>query len=355
MAGRASRSRSCREAYTIGSLLSFRNMVERFHRQVSIVRPGIGSRKPLFHDKTIGELLLLVSLVSSLLAFLVTVRNGFQYSGVDLRGRVVAARAIRMGLDPYQYEWREWMSKLLLDPGRRHPGPSRATDPPTLLMLCVPLSGFPYRPGARSGYCWSGRPWWPAWRSWSKSCGRGRRGLPSWRWACFSSCVATSGDSMSSGQFYVFVLLRMSLGTRSLVQNRRDGWLTGIVFGLAAALRPTFFLMALPLAVLGYRKAAAVTAATLGVAIALTLPWVGLQPSASDPSTMRVWEQTALSGHRAEDFPMRTYGPAQPVSRIAEGVDFFHNLPIETGGSAILANFHPVYSGLRWLVASRRS
>ncbi len=309
-------------------------------------------RKPLFHEKTIAGLLLLVGLFSSLLAFLVSARDCFQYPGVDLRCRVVAARAIRMGLDPYQYEWREGMSEQLLDPTRRHPGPSRATYPPTLLMLYVPLSGFPYQ---TQRAIWFLLEWSALVASLSLLLGVVRSRAARTALLALGMFFFVSGDlwrfHVERGQFYVFVLLLMALGTRSLVRHGREDWRTGIFFGLAAALRPTFFLMALPLAVLGYRKSAVAMAATLAIAIALTLPWVGLQGWACYLETMRVWEQAAGAVACGEDPFLRTYGPARPVPTTAEGIDFFHILPIETAGSTVLANFYPVYSGLRRLVA----
>src|SRR5205823_6594841 len=52
-----------------------------------------------------------------------------------------------------------------------------------------------------------------------------------------------------------------------------------------------------------------------------------------------------------EDLQLRKYGPARPAPTTAEGIDFFHNLPIETGGSTLVSNLHSVYSSVRRLVA----
>src|SRR4051794_38271364 len=106
--------------------------------------PRQRAREGLFNDKTIGGLLLLVGLLNAIFGFLVTLGDCVRYSGVDLRCKVVAVRAMRMGLDPYAYEWREGMPPELLDPLRRHPGPTRATYPPTLLVMYSPLAGLPY-------------------------------------------------------------------------------------------------------------------------------------------------------------------------------------------------------------------
>src|SRR5262249_35422372 len=152
------------------------------------------------------------------------------------------------------------------------------------------------------------------------------------------------------GQFYAFVLVLLALGTRSMVRQGPGGGWAGLSFGLAAALRASFVLTAIPLALLGYRRSAAALVATLGAAVALTLPWVGVRGWASYVATMQVWEQSAAAADGGADLLLRRYGPARPAPRTAEGLDFFHSLPIATGGSTLLANAHPAYAGLRRLV-----
>jgi hypothetical protein len=308
--------------------------------------------KPLFNDKTIGGLLLLTGLLTALAAFLVTVRDCFRYPGVDLRPRVVAARAIRMGIDPYRSQWRAGMTEQMLDPGRRHPGPSRATYPPTLLTLYVPLAGLPYR---AQRVIWFLLEWSAMVASLVLLDGvlrsrTARTALLALGLFCF-----VAGDlwrfHVERGQFYVFVLLLLACATRSLIRHGPSGAQAGILLGLATALRPTFFLMAVPLAFLGYRKSAASMAGTLAVAIALTLPWVGLRGWASYLANLQVWEESAAAEDGGEDMLLHRYGPAWAAPTTAEGIDFMHNLTIETGGSTFLANFHPLYSSARRLVA----
>ena len=278
-------------------------------------------RKPLFHDKTIAGLLLLVGLLSSLLAFLVTVRDGFQYPGVDLRCRVVAARAIRMGLDPYQYEWREGMSEQLFDPGRRHPGPSRATYPPTLLMLYVPLSGLPYQ---TQRVIWFLLEWSALVASLALLVGVVRS-------RAARTAFLRAGDVLLRVRRPLAIprraraILRVrppadGPGDPIARPTRAGGLADRHFFGLAAALRPTFFLMAVPLALLGYRKSAAAMAATLATAVALTLPWVGLQgwPQGSYRARRRCWVWECSGCRPAWAWNM--FGPGARAEAVSESV-----------------------------------
>ena len=101
--------------------------------------------RTLKHPRLLCRLILLAGFLNAAPAFLTSLKDSLEYSGVDLRCKVVAARAMLAGLDPYAYEWKPGMSGRLLDPMRRHPGPSRATYPPTLLLMYAPLAELPYR------------------------------------------------------------------------------------------------------------------------------------------------------------------------------------------------------------------
>jgi hypothetical protein len=102
---------------------------------------------------------------------------------------------------------------------------------------------------------------------------------------------------------------------------------------------------------LGYRKSAVTMLASLVMAVAATLPWFGVQGWANYSSTVRIWEQASATDDGEESYFLSAYGPPVPVPRTAEGIDFFQNLPIETAGSNLLANFHPAYRSLRGILS----
>jgi hypothetical protein len=80
--------------------------------------------------------LLVFAAIVAVVGFTVDVANTLKYGGVDLRYKVVGARLLIDGINPYYFKWNEGMSDLFLDP---HDDPSwlvsRVTVPPTVLVL----------------------------------------------------------------------------------------------------------------------------------------------------------------------------------------------------------------------------
>ena len=68
------------------------------------------------------------------------------YSGVDIRNRVVGARVLLRGIDPYTFHWRPGMPTELLDPVYDPRTPlHRLTAPPTTLCIYATVASLPYR------------------------------------------------------------------------------------------------------------------------------------------------------------------------------------------------------------------
>ncbi|MEC4881463.1 MAG: hypothetical protein SAL70_08950, partial [Scytonema sp. PMC 1070.18] len=84
-------------------------------------------------------------LAFSLLGFLVDLKNTFEYGGIDLRNRVVGARLLNRGMDPYYFKWSQGQDERLLDPLDKPYIPvSRVTVPPTVLLLHSTFANLPY-------------------------------------------------------------------------------------------------------------------------------------------------------------------------------------------------------------------
>ena len=95
------------------------------------------------HCTRIQKIILISLLILSLHSFVVSLGDTKQYAGVDLRNKVVGARYLLAGLDPYAIEWNP-PSEWFLDPRRSYPGPSRTTVTPLVLMAYCPLAWLPY-------------------------------------------------------------------------------------------------------------------------------------------------------------------------------------------------------------------
>lgn len=278
---------------------------------------------------------LLAGAVSAAVAVGITFRDQSRGCGTDLRHKVVGARAMLAGLDPYAFEWRPGMPLTLLDPRRRQPGPSMATYTPPTLAFYAPLAWVPY--------WYQKRIWFVLeWAALAASAVMLARIVPRGRARlAFAGVVLfffMSGRfwrlHVERGQYYVFVLLLVALAVARCLR-RGDDLLSGVPIGMAAALRPTFVVLCLPLWLLGLRRTAAGTAATFAVVCAATLPLVGWEGWKGCFATARAWERLVVDPSRFD----RYYGPAQEVPKNVEGVDFTQLLNNGVGNATLLGIF----------------
>ena len=93
----------------------------------------------------IFNVLLLLALLVTAIGFLVDIKNTFTYTGTDLRNRVVGARLVIEGIDPYFFKWVPGLSDRLYDP-LDDPGYilSKVSVPPTVLAFHSIIARLPY-------------------------------------------------------------------------------------------------------------------------------------------------------------------------------------------------------------------
>ena len=91
------------------------------------------------------NVLLFLALLITAIGFLVDIRNTLNYVGTDLRNRVVGARLIIEGIDPYFFKWVPGLSDRLYDP-LDDPSHilSKVSVPPTVLTLHSIMARLPY-------------------------------------------------------------------------------------------------------------------------------------------------------------------------------------------------------------------
>src|SRR5215213_6738257 len=78
-------------------------------------------------------------------ALLYSLIDFVQFGGMDLRNRVVGARALLLSTDPYKIEWQNGMTLELADTFQRYPGVTRVSASPPLLLLYMPFAELPYQ------------------------------------------------------------------------------------------------------------------------------------------------------------------------------------------------------------------
>lgn len=93
------------------------------------------------------NLLLAFALIIALLGFVTDIRNTIKFGGIDLRNRVVGARLLTKGLDPYHFKWTPGNDERLLDPLDWPTIPvTRTTVNPSVLLFHSLFANLPYFP-----------------------------------------------------------------------------------------------------------------------------------------------------------------------------------------------------------------
>lgn len=278
-----------------------------------LLRFGIASSRLTGHE-TVG---LQVALLVLLLAGLISAADVGAFAGIDLRNRVVGARLALAGADPYFTRWSPGMPEELLDPINREPRP-RLTAPPTILCLYAPFAPLPYR--AQRFLFWA-----LEWAALLGSLVLLTRVVSSRRLRVTLLLVAVLGFAAAEpwlmhierGQIYVLYLLLLSAAVSLCLRHGLDSWQAGVIFGLAAALRPSFVLVVPAFLVLGKWRSASAAVTAAGVAVALTLPLVGPAGWESYFRTGDIYYEYEWAPERWPDPPDRATLPWE-----AEGYNF---------------------------------
>jgi len=244
--------------------------------------------------------------------------------GTDLRVRVVGARALLRGINPYTIEDTVDLDPALRDPDRE--ALSRCTYHPTLLYFYAPLSSLPY-PVQR--VIWAVLEW----IAFLVSVGLLSACVPS-RSARFWFCVSAIGLFGSSwfwrlhverGQYYIFIVLFISLGMWLLLRTKQF-FAAGVFWGIAICLRPTAAVLVLPWLTGAQRKVGFTAIATAAAAVAGATVMGKLEYWMDFLQLSRTWELSLLAGAFA--------GNADPdvISRPTDG----YNTTIMDGYAANL-------------------
>ena len=244
---------------------------------------------PKNRDKILNLLLILIVIVV-ILGFITDIKNTLKYGGIDLRNRVVGARVLIEGMDPYFFQWHQGMSDRLLDPlVLPNSIVSRVTVPPTVLIFHATIAGFSY---LQQKIIWL-----------------------IVQWAAFLSTIfmfARRSDSplkknlilllgwfflnslfwrvhVERGQIYIIYVFLLSLAWFfSQTEFKYHNILSGFFIGLTATLRPPIILISLPFLI--YRKWAFLWGGIIGILSSLSFSLVLVKLS--------IWQSyfSAMSG-----------------------------------------------------------
>ncbi|MBC8415844.1 MAG: DUF2029 domain-containing protein [Candidatus Cloacimonetes bacterium] len=97
--------------------------------------------------KIFAAVLLCYSIIMAAICISFDVVNTLKYGAIDLRNRVVGARLLLKGEDPYYFKWNNDTPEYYVDARDffKDLPVSRLTVPPTFLLLHAPFAGIPYK------------------------------------------------------------------------------------------------------------------------------------------------------------------------------------------------------------------
>jgi Glycosyltransferase family 87 len=210
------------------------------------------------------------------------------HPGDDLRNRVVGARVMLIGADPYTFAWQSGMPEELLDPVH-YPHAHRLTVSPPTLLLYAPIAPLPWRTQRFISFLIE-------WLAMIGSLILLVRSLPEPRQrvvflvgaVIFVIATDVWRLHLERGQFYVIQLLVLSAAVYWSRRGDVDSIPAGIALGLLALMRPNMLVIAPALLLTRSWRSTGAMLATVGVGVAATCLML---PSSSWQSYLGVGEQ----------------------------------------------------------------
>lgn len=207
--------------------------------------------KELSMDKYF-KILLLFLLIYSVLMSAICISfdtvNILKYGSLDLRNRVVGARVLLDGNDPYFFKWNQNTPEYFVDSRDIYSNfpISRLTAPPTILMLHAPFAGIKYK---TQQILWAVMQWILLLMSIIMLSNTTDSFIKKKViWIIGLLLIASSffwRVHVDKGQIYILFVFLIIL-SYWLSKRKENHILSGFVLGLTVSLRPTVLLMGIP-------------------------------------------------------------------------------------------------------------
>jgi hypothetical protein len=271
------------------------------------------------HYTRIQKIILISLLIMSLHSFVVSLGDTKQYAGIDLRNKVVGARYLLAGLDPYAIEQTP-PSEWFLDPQRHYPGRSRTTVTPLVLMAYCPFAWLPY---STQRIIWAFIEWFTMILCILVLMRIVTKVKSEFVFLVFALLFFVSGYfwrlHVERGQYYILLTLILSLAI--FFDTKQKSIISTILLGLLAILRPTFIII-IPLLLLmrRWKKAGVMALASLTI-FALSLIGSNIQLWNSYFTNVYCIER----GFTDKQNPEANSGKNNITPNSAEGINF-HNM-----------------------------
>ncbi|WP_157867394.1 glycosyltransferase 87 family protein [Gloeothece citriformis] len=260
------------------------------------------------------KFLLITAGVITFFAFLIDLKNTLTYWGSDLRNRIVGARLLIEGMNPYFFQWHQGISEKLLDPQDSLKSiTTRVSVTPTVLTIHSMIAGLSF---LNQKLIWLLVQWGAFlstvlifYKTNSKFIKKILILIIGW----FFANSFFWRYHVNAGQMYVIYVFLVSLALFVLHQNfKYHENLSGFILGLTMSLRPPFILFFIPFLI--YRKWKLLFSVITGLLFGVLIPFVFMNfsiwksyffavtgmtqvinPSSSMPSTNNAIPQTAIN------------------------------------------------------------
>ena len=228
------------------------------------------------HSKLV-KILLIAAVVITIISFLIDLKNTLTYPGTDLRNRVVGARLMLEGIDPYFFKWQPGLSERFYDP-LDIPTKllSKLSVPPTVLVVHSLFAGLTY---LQQKIIW-------LIVQWAALIGTILVFVKTSNSPAKTNLILITGFlfvnslfwrfHVNSGQIYIVYVFLLSIAWFFLKHSSNyNKFLSGIFVGITISLRPSFILFFIPFIVSNeYLFCLGGMLGTIA-SIALSLPIVG--------------------------------------------------------------------------------
>lgn len=283
----------------------------------------------------ITRLLLVVAIVIGALGFVIDLKNTLNTPGIDLRNRVVGARLLSAGLDPYYFKWTPSQSTVLLDPLDKPTSPiSRTTVPPSTLSLLVPIASLPYKTARLLWFVFQWAALLLSLCIFARSSKSKEKALCIW----VVGLIFVSGSyawhsHIIVGQIYILYVLMLTLTYQQLLSPNRLGVVaSGFLLGLTASMRFPVILIGIPIMI--YRKWKHLAWSLIGLVFGLG--------SSILIAGVKIWKSyfTAMRVHGMISYSWRQL-PKGNYPQLIEGVSWSKKVshPSPIGDSSIFGMF----------------
>ncbi|MBF2063854.1 MAG: DUF2029 domain-containing protein [Calothrix sp. C42_A2020_038] len=273
------------------------------------------------------NLLLVFTLIITLLGFFVDIRNTLKYGGIDLRNRVVGARLLAKGLDPYYFKWTPGKDEKLLDPLDWPTIPvSRVTVNPSILLFHFPFANLPYFP---QRIIWFFIQWFCLLASVFIFIKNNLHDVRT-KSILITLFIFVSGSLLwrlhiDVGQFYIILVFLLALSYHFFNSNfKYSNVLGGFFVGLAACLRFPLIVMVLPMIIFRKVKMLTATLVSFFSCLLFSVLFAGL------PAWQSYFSAMAINGKlNTESIPVAKADVRKIFPKIVEGMN---NLQDFNGG-----------------------